>query len=94
MNSQVVTVVFYLGNDAARSGLIRAEGSTRLAQAMIAQFAKLEKHLKILPWFAPVPSASNPADDASRLNFQTPWLIGVPRPEIVLPARLSQWVIS
>ena len=47
MNSQVVTVVFYLDNDAARSGLIRAEASTRLAQAMIAQFAKLEKHLKI-----------------------------------------------
>jgi len=83
-------VVFYLDNDAARSGLIRADGSTRLTKAMIGQFVNLEKTLRILPWFARVPSASNPADDASRLNFQTPWLIGVPRPAIVLPAQLSQ----
>ena len=86
-------VVFYLDNDAARSGLIRADGSTRLAKAMIGQFVSLEKTLRILPWFARVPSASNPSDDASRLNFQTPWLLGVPRPAIVLPAHLSQWGI-
>ena len=86
-------VVFYLDNDAARSGLIRADGSTRLAKAMIGQFVSLEKTLRILSWFARVPSASNPSDDASRLNFQTPWLLGVPRPAIVLPAHLSQWGI-
>ena len=88
LNAQVV---FYLDNDAARSGMIRAEGSTRLAQVLISEFVKLGKKLRVFPWFARVPSASNPADDASRLNFNTPWLIGVPRPDIVLPAQLSQW---
>ena len=86
-------VVFYLDNDAARSSLIRAEGATQIAQAMLDQFVKLEKTLRCLPWFARVPSASNPADDASRLVFNVPWLLGVPRSPIVLPARLSQWGI-
>ena len=86
-------VIFYLDNDAARSSLIRAEGATQIAQAMLDQFVKLEKTLRCLPWFARVPSASNPADDASRLVFNVPWLLGVPRSPIVLPARLSQWGI-
>ena len=90
-NSQVV---FYLDNDAARSALIRADGSTELSQVLIAELVKLEKDTGILPWFARVPSASNPADDASRLVFNTPWLLGVPKPSIVLPARLSQWGMS
>jgi hypothetical protein len=84
-------VVFFLDNDAARSSLIRAEGATRLASAIVNQFVKLESTLKCFPWFARVPSASNPADDASRLVFNVPWLLGVPKPSIVLPARLSQW---
>ena len=88
LNAQIV---FYLDNDAARSGMIRAEGSTRLAQSLISEFVKLEKQLKVFPWFARVPTASNPADDASRLNFNTPWLVGVPKPDIVLPAQFCQW---
>lgn len=84
-------IVFFLDNDAARSSLIRAEGATRLASAIVNQFVKLESTLKCYPWFARVPSASNPADDASRLFFNVPWLLGVPKPSIVLPARLSQW---
>ena len=44
----------------------------------------------ILSWFSRVPTASNPAD-ASRLTFNVPWLLGVPRPELILPARLSEW---
>ena len=39
-NSQVV---FYLDNDAARSALIRADGSTELSQVLIAEFVKLER---------------------------------------------------
>ena len=88
LNAQIV---FYLDNDAARSGMIRAEGSTRLAQSLISEFVKLEKQLRVFPWFARVPTASNPADDASRLNFNTPWLVGVPKPDIVLPAQFCQW---
>ena len=65
----------------------------RLPRRCLTQFVKLEKTLKCLPWFAGVPSASNPADDASRLVFNVPWLLGVPKSPIVLPARLSQWGI-
>ena len=78
-NSQVV---FYLDHDAARSALIRADGSTELSQVILAEFVKLEKDTGILPWFARVPSASNPADDASRLVCNTPWLLGVPSPPL------------
>ena len=84
-------VIFFLDNDAVSSPLICAEGATKLASAAVNQFVKLESKLKCCPCFARVPSASNPADDASRLNFDTPWLIGVPKPDIVLPAQLSQW---
>jgi len=87
-------VVFYLDNDAARSALIRANGSTLLSQAIIAEFLRLERDTCILPWFSRVPTASNPADDASRLIFNVPWLLGAPRPELILPARLSQWGIQ
>ena len=69
-------VVFYLDNDAARSALIPANGSTLLSQAIIAEFLRLERDTCILPWFSRVPTASNPADDASRLIFNVPWLLG------------------
>ena len=87
-------VVFYLDNDAARSALIRGNGSTLLSQVILSEFLKLERDTRILPWFSKVPTASNPADDASRLIFNVPWLLGVPRPELILPARLSQWGYS
>eukprot|EP00435_Cladocopium_sp_Y103_P067691 s116_g30.t1 len=76
-------VVFYLDNDAARSALVRADGSTVLSQCLLRQFVGMEKDLAILPWFSRVPSASNPADDASRLVFNVPWLIGVPRSKVL-----------
>eukprot|EP00435_Cladocopium_sp_Y103_P052672 s2156_g16.t1 len=84
-------VVFYLDNDAARSALVRADGATELSQCLLRQFVGMEKDLGILPWFSRVPSASNPADDASRLVFNVPWLIGVPRSNVLLPARLAEW---
>jgi len=42
----------------------------------------------------PARTASNPADDASRLNFNTPWLVGARKPDVVLPDQLSQWGIK
>ena len=44
LNAQIV---FYLVNDAARSRMIRAEGSTRLTQSLISEFVKLEKQLRV-----------------------------------------------
>ena len=46
-NSQVI---FYLDNDAARSALIRTDGSTELSQVIMAEFVKLEKDTGVLPW--------------------------------------------
>ena len=71
--------------------MIRAEGSTRLARSLISKLVKLEKQLGVSPWFARIPTASNPADDASRLDFNTSWLVGAPKPDVVLPAQFCQW---
>ena len=46
-NSQVI---FYLDNDAARSALIRTGWSTELSQVIMAEFVKLEKDTRVLPW--------------------------------------------
>ena len=87
-------VVFYLDNTAAHSAFVRAEGATPAAAGMVRDFVKYEKLLGLLPWFGRVPSASNPADDASRLNFDVAWLTQAKLLSVVLPAHLSQWGIS
>lgn len=66
--------VFYLDNNAAHSALVRADGATPAAAGMVDEFVNFEKLLHLLPWFGRVPSFSNPADDASRLSFNVPWL--------------------
>ena len=86
-------VVFYLDNNAAHSALVRADGSTPVAAGIVNEFVKFEKLLHLLPWFGRVPSFSNPADDASRLHFQVPWLVSATPVQVVLPAHLSQWGI-
>ena len=62
-------VVFYLDNTAAHSALVRADGGTALAASIVREFVKYEKKLRLLPWFGRVPSISNPADSASRLEL-------------------------
>ena len=78
-------MVFYLDNNAAHSALVRADGSTVAAAAMVREFVRFEKLLSILPWFARVPSHSNPSDDASRLNFDVPWLKDARPVTVILP---------
>ena len=90
-------VVFYLDNSAAHSALVRADGSTpiaAIAAGIVQEFLKYEKILSLLPWFGRVPSLSNPADDASRLQFDTPWRAGARHLQVVLPTHLSQWGIK
>ena len=85
--------VFYLDNNAAHSALVRADGATPAAAGMVNEFVKFEKLLHLLPWFGRVPSHSNPADDASRLSFDVPWLKQANQKQVVLPSHLSQWGI-
>ena len=83
--------VFYLDNTAAHGALVRADGATKAAACLVREFVRYEKLLHLLPWFGRVPSFSNPSDDASRLNFNVPWLSSANQVQIVLPPHLSQW---
>ena len=87
-------VVFYLDNTAAHSALVRADGGTSLAAGIVREFVRYEKTLRRLPWFGRVPSISNPADSASRLEFDTPWLQGANHLRLVLPDHMSQWGVN
>ena len=73
---------------------MRADGATAVANGLVSEFVKMEKLLKILPWFAGVPSHSTPSDAASRLEFNVPWLKGSRFVTVVLPPHLSQWGIG
>ena len=60
----------YLDNDAARAALIKGKGSTDLSDIIVHQAMVYETEHALLSWYARVPTASNPADDPSRLNFE------------------------
>ena len=74
--------------------IVRADGGTALAASIVREFVKYEKKLRLLPWFGRVPSISNPADSASRLEFDTPWLQGANHLQLVLPDHMSQWGVN
>ena len=61
-------VVFYIDNESARMAYIRGSGETSLASSFISEFVTLEAGHQLRSWFARVPSHSNPADGASRLD--------------------------
>ena len=87
-------LVHYIDNDAACSALVRADGATGLARALVNQYVDYEYKCKFFPWFARVPSHSNLSDEPSRLKFDAPWLKGARRVPLVLPAHLSDWGIE
>ena len=62
-NSQVV---FFLDNDAARSGLIRAQGATVHGQCIVQRVVEIESDIDCKPWYGRVPTSSNIADEPSR----------------------------
>ena len=84
-------IVFHLDNEAARSAFIRATGATKCAEVMIDRFVDMEHKLNIWPWFSRVPSASNPSDAASGLDFSVSWLRKAKHVTLVIPAHFSQW---
>jgi hypothetical protein len=59
-------VVFYIDNDAARESLIKAFSPSLASMSIISAFYVEVENLNIIPWFARVPSTSNPADLPSR----------------------------
>ena len=78
-NSQTV---FYLDNDAARAGLTKALGATRLAEAIVLHVTSMEAEICNKPWYGRVPTASNIADDPSRLECKYIESLGCQRCEI------------
>ena len=86
-------VVCYLDNDAARSSLVRGTGATTLGQKLIDLTIELEDSAETVPWFARVPTSSNPADEVSRLCFDGVLFKNSKRSEISLPEHLKDWGI-
>ena len=78
-NSQVV---YYLDNDAARSGLIRGAGATDMANVIINGFCVKEADLQLKTWFSRVPTHSNISDSPSRLDFSLTDMLGFTRCQI------------
>lgn len=93
--------VFYLDNDAARSGFIRGSGATCVADVLIRAFCFFENALNIKSWFSRVPSHSNIADDPSRLNDATLSALGArkcaidwkPISQVLLSSRLDMGMV-
>ena len=74
--------VFYLDNDAARAGLTKALGATQQAEAVVHHVVSLESEICNKPWYGRVPTASNIADDPSRLECTQLDNIGCQRCEV------------
>ena len=62
-------VVYYIDNEAARMALIKAYSSTKFGNCLIQLCIDLECRFEWKPWYARVPSHSNPADAPSRREF-------------------------
>ena len=63
-------VIYFIDNDPARDALISGVSGSVWSQRMVEQFYLLESSTPSHPWFARVPSFSNPADLPSRDGVQ------------------------
>ena len=63
------TFVNYIDNESARMAYICGSGETTFSSRHIADFVDAESQLQHRSWFGRCPSASNPADGASRLDL-------------------------
>jgi hypothetical protein len=72
-------VLVFLDQDAARQALVKAYSPSRPSAEIISAVFQEVEALEIYPWFSRVPTLSNAADAASRLDFSTlkanfPWV--------------------
>ena len=75
-------VVCFIDNNSARDVAISAGGRSKVALALIDVLLRVEHDGAFFPWYARVPSPSNPSDRPSRNNSE--WLVhgGVVRREV------------
>ena len=65
-------VVFYIDNNSARDGAISGSARTRVPARLVQALLHEESDASIVPWYARVPSPSNPSDRPSR-ELLTSW---------------------
>ncbi len=73
--------VCFVDNNSARDIAISASGRSKFALALVDVLLRSESELGFYPWFARVPSPSNPADKPSRNSFKHLLDLGVSRDE-------------
>jgi len=61
--------IIFIDNNSARYGLIRGYSPVRESAALIHETWLVDARLGCASWYARVPTASNIADDPSRLSF-------------------------
>ena len=62
-------VIFFVDNNSARDGLIRGYSPVLESCRLIGASSLMDAALCLTPWYERVPSASNVADDPSRLDY-------------------------
>ena len=75
-------VVYYLDNDAAKTGFVKGSGATEMANVIINGFCHREALLQLKTWFSRVPTHSNVGDAPSRLDFSLLDALGCARCEV------------
>ena len=87
-------VVFFVDNIPSMRSLIEGTSTDKQWRRLLRSIEVVEMEGPTYSWFARVPSHSNPSDDASRLNFDVPWLKDARPVTVILPPHLSQWGVS
>ena len=60
------TVIFFIDNNGVRDSCIRGRTENDLAELLLETTLNVEMNAHAIPWYARVPSASNPSDSLSR----------------------------
>ncbi|CAE7831241.1 unnamed protein product [Symbiodinium sp. CCMP2592] len=71
------TAIFFVDNNGVRDAAISANARASVARRLLEAFLQKEHSSAIIPWFARVPSSSNPADEPSRVECDSLNLLGV-----------------
>ena len=82
--------IFYLDNEAAQSALISGRSGTRNGRQLLQGVLQLEQDNLTRPWFARVPTHSNPADAPSRQIVEHLTKQGARRDEVRLGRLVSR----
>ncbi|CAE7032315.1 unnamed protein product [Symbiodinium sp. CCMP2592] len=69
-------VIFFVDNNGVRDITISGHAKASIARRLLEIFLQLEHDASVVPWYARVPSPSNPADEPSRIECKSLCLLG------------------